>query len=375
MSTNYSERYTEIRGETLRRCANLDEKTMSSQPMADVSPPKWHLGHTTWFFETFLLRAFSPNYQTFSDHYSFLFNSYYESEGKRLARDSRGTIDALTKDIIAYRQAVDELMIALIPTLPDNALAVLEIGLQHEQQHQELLLYDIKYIGHRHNIDTGIEVAKHYLTQDDNLSFKGGLCEIGSHGTSFCYDNELPRHKVFLSPFKLNDRLVSNGEYKEFINDGGYKDFRLWHSDGFNFVKSNQIDKPLYWTNEGEVYTLRGNAVVDPLAPVAHISFYEAFAFATWAGKRLPTESEWEIASGSVSWGNLWEWSASAYLPYPGYKAPEGALGEYNGKFMVNQHVLRGASIATPKGHKRSTYRNFFYPHQRWMFSGLRLAE
>ena len=354
-----------------------------SQPIVDVSPPKWHLGHTTWFFETFILKAFIADYKEFDPTFKFLFNSYYETVGKRLLRDMRGTMTRPSLEkVYQYRKYVDEQMSDYLSDQPSQeTLELLELGLNHEQQHQELFLTDFKYI---------LGVQPFHPVYDSNFSeskteakaewidIKEGLYEIGFKEEGFCFDNELGAHKVYLPNFKISSALVTNGQWIDFINDGGYTNFKFWHSEGWAWVNEEQIEAPLYWEKkDGEWYrfSLAGLEKVNPDEPVAHISYYEAYAYAEWAGMRLPTEAEWEVASEQFNWGQRWEWTESAYLSYPGFVKAEGAVGEYNGKFMVGQMVLRGASVATSPGHSRKTYRNFFHPHLRWQFTGLRLVS
>ena len=354
-----------------------------SQPIIDVSPPKWHLGHTTWFFETFILKKFKPDYQEFDADFNFLFNSYYESVGDRLLRDMRGTMTrpALEK-VYVYREYVDLEIIQFLKGQPDpEAQQLLELGLNHEQQHQELFLTDFKYI---------LSVQPFFPVYDksfvegkteevkSSITIEEGIYKIGHKGNNFCFDNELSRHKVYLNSFQISPRLVTNGEWIDFIEDGGYSNFKYWHAEGWDWVKREKINAPLYWHNidgKWKRFSLAGLEKINPSEPVAHISYYEAYAFAEWSGNRLPTEFEWEAASDKFKWGQRWEWTESAYLPYPGFSKAEGAVGEYNGKFMVNQMVLRGASVGTSPGHSRKTYRNFFHPHLRWQFTGLRLVK
>ncbi|AZB29782.1 ergothioneine biosynthesis protein EgtB [Chryseobacterium balustinum] len=383
--TNWAEKYLEIRNYSVEICKPLEIEDYVVQPIVDVSPPKWHLGHTTWFFETFILEPNFPDYQIFEAQYNFVFNSYYETIGARVIRTDRGNLSRPSvSDIYKYRKYVDEQMNAFLNSefLTEEIKPLLELGLNHEQQHQELLMTDIKYIlGHNPLFPTyknEMISEKIYSQAIGMLSFSEGVYEIGFEGKSFCFDNELGRHKVYLNDFEIADRLVSNSEYLEFMKAGGYEDFRHWHAEGWDWVKQNDAKSPLYrhlidgkWMN----YTLNGLQELDLNDSVCHINFYEASAFASWKGMRLPTEAEWEVASNHFEWGSRWEWTNSAYLPYPGFKKEAGAVGEYNGKFMVNQTVLRGASEATPKGHSRNTYRNFFQTGLKWQFTGIRLAQ
>lgn len=373
---------TRRRSETL--CAPLETEDYVVQPTEEVSPPKWHLGHTSWFFEEFILKAHDPGYRLFDKDFSFVFNSYYETVGKRVVRANRGNLSRPSvQRIYQYRKYVTEHIQELFEKKPDASLwKLLETGINHEQQHQELLLTDIKYIlGHNPLLPIYSElIPEHSPEAPDELwiPIADGIYEIGHEGPDFCFDNELGRHKVYLEPFEISGKLVTNQEFIHFIEDGGYSRFDLWHAAGWDWVKQQGITNPLYWhliDGQWYHYTLTGLKPVDSKTPVTHISYYEAFAYAQWVGMRLPTEFEWEVAQSLFSWGQRWEWTESAYLPYPGFKKAAGALGEYNGKFMVNQKVLRGASIATPPGHSRPTYRNFFHPQERWQFTGLRLAR
>ncbi len=356
-----------------------------SQPIVDVSPPKWHLGHTTWFFETFILKNFKPGYRLFDERFGFLFNSYYESVGKRLLRDMRGTMTRPSlEEVWRYRQYVDEAMHELLKgPIPEEALELLELGLQHEQQHQELFLTDFKYIlsvqpFHPVYKSDFKESTGNIPQEETYLEIPAGNYHIGYHGEGFCFDNELGRHQVYVHEFEISANLVSNAQWLAFMDAGGYSDHTYWHSEGWAWVNEESIKAPLYWERVGDTwhrFSLAGLEKIKPEEPVAHISYYEAYAFAEWRKQRLPTEAEWEVASERFDWGQRWEWTGSAYLPYPGFSKAAGAVGEYNGKFMVNQMVLRGASIATPEEHSRTTYRNFFHPHLRWQFTGLRLVK
>jgi len=378
-------KYTDIRRRSEEICAPLEIEDYVVQPIVDVSPPKWHLGHTTWFFETFILAPHFPEYEIFDPQYNFVFNSYYETIGARVIRTDRGNLSRPSvSDIYQYRKYVDEQMKAFLQSrfMTETIEPLLELGLNHEQQHQELLMTDIKYIlGHNPLFPAYTkekQTVKPYVEDVHMLRFPEGLYEIGFHGEGFCFDNELGRHKVYLTGFEIASRLVTNGEYLTFMEAGGYKDFRYWHAEGWDWVKQSHAESPLYWhfiDGKWMNYTLNGLQEVDPNGILCHINFYEASAFASWKGMRLPTEAEWEVASDHFNWGDRWEWTNSAYLPYPHFKKEAGAVGEYNGKFMVNQMVLRGASEATPPGHSRNTYRNFFQTNLKWQFTGIRLAQ
>lgn len=376
--------FLETRKYTETLCAPLEIEDYVVQPVVDVSPPKWHLGHSTWFFEEFILKPYAKDHQIFDDDFAFVFNSYYETVGKRVIRSDRGNLSRPSVEkVYAYRTYVTQAIKNLFEENQDLELyGLLEIGIHHEKQHQELLLTDIKYIlGNNPLLPVySAHLEEHAVEAHPKewISIEEGIYEIGHNNNDFCYDNELGRHKVYLHPYQISNVLTTNSEYLEFIDAGGYKKFDLWHAEGWDWVNQNTISAPLYWHKvDGEwyQYTLNGLQKVDPNAPLTHISYFEAFAFAQFKGCRLPTEFEWEVAQEYFPWGSRWEWTESAYLPYPNYQKADGALGEYNGKFMVNQKVLRGGSVATPKKHTRPTYRNFFQPQLRWQFTGLRLAK
>jgi ergothioneine biosynthesis protein EgtB len=378
------DKYLEVRNYTEEICKPLETEDFVVQPVVDVSPPKWHIGHTTWFFETFILKR-DPNYTEFDPQYNFVFNSYYETVGARVIRTDRGNLSRPTvSDIFKYRAYVDDAMKRVLQQdLTEEMQKLVVLGLNHEQQHQELLLTDIKYILGNNPLFPAYK--KSTLTKQnqgeitrDLIEVPEGIYEIGFNGKGFCFDNELKRHKVHLDRFSISKSLVSNEEYLNFIKDGGYKNFNFWHADGWQWVNSNQLNAPFYWhqiAGKWFHYTLNGLTEIEMQEPVCHVSFYEAAAYAAWAGKRLPTEFEWEVSSEKFDWGRRWEWTNSAYLPYPGFSKEPGAIGEYNGKFMVNQMVLRGASDVTSPGHSRKTYRNFFQPDLRWQYTGIRLAQ
>ena len=376
--------YHTVRSRSEAICRPLQKEDYVVQPVVDVSPPKWHLGHTTWFFETFLLKPHAANYQEYNKDYNYVFNSYYETIGARVIRTDRGNLSRPGVDeVYAYRQYVDKAMNVFLNSKEAEPLSeLIVLGLNHEEQHQELLYTDIKYIlGHNPLFPAYGQVAENnnpVATGNGFVTIAGGVYEIGHEGAGFCFDNELNRHKVYLQPYTIAATLVTNGEYLAFMNDGGYTDFRYWHAEGLDWVKTNQVQSPLYWhfiDGSWYHYTMNGLQPINPDDTLAHISFYEAAAFAAWKGMRLPTEFEWEVAAKQLNWGSRWEWTDSAYLPYPGFKKAPGAIGEYNGKFMVNQMVLRGASVATPPGHSRITYRNFFHPYLRWQYTGIRLVQ
>lgn len=404
-------RFLQIREQTEKLCDPLLTEDYVIQTMASTSPPKWHLAHTSWFFETLILQPYLSAYRVFDQRFITLFNSYYETIGPQHPRPERGLLSRPTvKQVYEYRcyinEQIERLLYSVTSEHANIVHTLLTLGLHHEQQHQELLLMDIKHAFaynplHPQYRELDIDCGKDILPLSWQ-SFEGGIYSIGTSGEEFAYDNESPQHKVFLSPFKLASRLVTNLEYLEFIEAGAYQKAYLWLSDGWRTVQEQGWTAPLYWQKvDGEwVYqTLTGSRKVDPATPVAHISFYEAEAYARWRGARLPTEAEWEIAAiscplegnflesdllhpkatiGQYSmaqmFGDLWEWTQSSYAPYPGYRPASGPLGEYNGKFMSGQMVLRGGSCVTPENHNRPTYRNFYYPDERWMFSGIRLA-
>ena len=395
LDRSLASRYDEVRQRTERLCAPLAIEDHVPQPVADVSPPKWHLGHTAWFFETFVLQPQRPGYRPFHPGFAHLFNSYYEGQGERVPRDSRGSLSRPTvAEVLAYRCHVDAAMRALFADgLSSELAALVQLGLQHEQQHQELLVTDLKFILAVNPLEPryaaaafgAIDPAQEHLGSDTRLDAwvrrDAGVVEIGHAAGTFAFDNEGPRHRVWVPKVELRAALVTNAEYRAFIDDGGYQRFEFWHSEGWDWVRSLQLRAPLYWRADPQRsgqwlhYSLNGVEPLPPRAPVTHVSYYEAHAFCQWAGWRLPTEFEWEAAAPRLSWGQRWEWTSSAYQPYPGFRPAAGAVGEYNGKFMVNQQVLRGASYATPPGHARMTYRNFFHPPLRWQYTGIRPAR
>ena len=386
---------------TLDLAAPLSDADATIQPFPDASPAKWHMAHTTWFFETFVLRDHVAGYRLFDERWPFLFNSYYEGEGERHARPRRGMLSRPSLDEVrSYRSHVDEALERALPSLPAAALELVELGIHHEQQHQELFLTDILAT----MAENPLEPAYGELSTPACFAVeprtwhrgRDGVVEIGASSEGFAFDCERPRHKSYLAPHKIAARRVTNKEWREFIDDGGYKTPTLWLSDGWAWVQQEGISAPLYWRDDGSEFTLGGRREIDWAAPVAHVSHYEADAFARWAGARLPTEFEWEDFASSADpmignqldhggavaprpgggkFGDVWEWTQSAYTPYPGFAAAEGAVGEYNGKFMSGQIVLKGASCATPRGHSRASYRNFFPPAARWQFTGVRLAK
>lgn len=371
------------RSHTLSLAAPLSDADATVQSMPDASPAKWHIAHTTWFFETFVLRDHVPGYALFDAAWPFLFNSYYDAEGARHARTKRGMITRPSLDQCrAYRAHVDDALITALPALPAEARALVELGCHHEAQHQELLLTDILHLFSQNPLEPAFRAASPSpllcANADDARWIEGsrGIVEIGHDGNGFAFDCETPRHRAYLQPHVIADRLVTNAEWSDFIADDGYARPDLWLSDGWAWVQAERITAPLYWGSD-DAFGLEGRANRDPAAPVCHVSLYEADAFARWANARLPTESEWEANAAVLSdaFGNVWQWTASAFLPYPGFKASAGAVGEYNGKFMSGQMVLRGSSHATPSGTSRITTRNFFPPTARWQFTGLRLAK
>ncbi|HEY2035567.1 MAG TPA: ergothioneine biosynthesis protein EgtB [Steroidobacteraceae bacterium] len=413
--TGTADSYLAVRFATVELCAPLAAEDFVVQSMPDASPAKWHLAHTSWFFEEFVLARAAADYRPYAEPYRYLFNSYYNTVGPMHCRAARGMLSRPTvAEIMAYRAAIDQRMASLFAAdgLPQELAGIVILGLEHERQHQELLLTDIKHLfslnpllpayreGPRRQPTRA--VALRYLC------FEGGITGIGHAGAGFCFDNEQPRHRALIAPFRLANRPVTNGEYLEFVRAGGYEDARLWLSDGWALARREGWQRPIYWSRSlEEEFTLTGARELDPEAPLCHVSCYEADAFARWAGARLPTEFEWELAAAAVpvagnfveqrEWhpqaagmaasssapaatplqmfGDVWEWTQSAYSPYPGYSPAAGALGEYNGKFMINQLVLRGGSCATPREQIRASYRNFFPPAARWQFSGVRLAR
>lgn len=377
--------FKETRAHSEKICSYLETEDYVVQPIEEVSPPKWHLGHTTWFFEEFVLKPFSKSHQLFNENTAFVFNSYYESVGEKVVRTNRGNLSRPTVAwIYEFREYVTRAMLKLLEDLKleKEALEVIEIGCHHEKQHQELLLTDIKYIlGNNPLLPKYNDEFEENPVQDfrsDWIKVPEGVYEIGHKSDDFCYDNEKGVHKEFLCEYKISNKLVTNAEFIEFMEAGGYEDVMLWHAEGWDWVNQNKVNSPSYWhkiDGQWHQFTLNGLKKLLPEAPLSHISYYEAFAFAQWKGMRLPTEAEWETAQQKFEWGSRWEWTESAYSPYPNYQKPEGALGEYNGKFMVNQKVLRGGSVATSSNHTRPTYRNFFHPQLRWQFTGLRLVQ
>jgi ergothioneine biosynthesis protein EgtB len=378
------DRFRSVRSLTEQLAAPLSAEDQTVQSMPDASPTKWHLAHTTWFFETFVLRPRARGYHVFDPAYEYLFNSYYEAVGPRHPRPQRGMITRPgVEEVLAYRGYVTQAMSELLVEddgVPDH---IVELGLHHEQQHQELILMDAKHLLSLNPSHPAYRVGMPAMVRDPEplrwIEFESGLAEIGHDGRGFAFDNEGPRHRAWVDAFALAMRPTNCGEYLAFIEDGGYRRPELWLSAGWDCVRQRGWEAPLYWERRGGtwmVFTLSGLQPLDPTVPVCHVSYFEAAAFAKWMAKRLPREAEWELAAGAVlDTGQVWEWTASPYVAYPGYREPAGAIGEYNGKFMANQMVLRGGCSATPAGHVRPTYRNFFPPDARWMFGGIRLAE
>ena len=405
--------FGQVRGRSVALCSPLAVEDMVVQSMPDTSPSKWHLAHVSWFFERFILSQYVDDYPSFNPKFDFLFNSYYFTVGQMYQRPRRGLLSRPTvSEVLAYRHHVDEHMQALLQRRGDDpGLAFLStLGLNHEQQHQELMLTDIKHMLAQNPLKPAYRSDLGQFdsagTDLDFVSFAGGEWQIGAGDGGFFFDNETPRHRVLLDDFQLANRLVTNGEYLAFLGDGGYRKPELWLSDGWSTVQSQQWQRPMYWSELLDAeFSLGGEVALNPATPVSHLSFYEADAFARWAGSRLPSEAEWEVAAAASPvegnlverdhlhplpagaegqhrhsplqqlFGDVWEWTASSYSPYPGFKPLEGSLGEYNGKFMCNQMVLRGGSCVSPTAHVRATYRNFFYPNARWQFTGLRLAR
>lgn len=402
-AADLAKRYADVRAATEALTATLSPEDAQVQSMPDASPAKWHLAHTTWFFETFLLDR-ATGYTPFDPVFAYLFNSYYEAVGPRHARPMRGLLTRPSLDqVMAYRSHVDSAMRRLLGS-GDADPALLTLGLHHEQQHQELILMDIKHALSCNPLEPAFRERTKHPSRDVAplgwTTFDGGLRRIGHEAAHFAFDNEGPRHKVWVEPFAVSNRLVTAGEYRDFVADGGYKRSEFWLSDGWATVQREGWTAPLYWRESGDgwsVFTLEGRRPIDPAEPVCHVSLYEADAYARWAGARLPTEAEWEVSAEGIDpptehvqlhpvpaagdegvqqlFGAVWQWTASAYLPYPGFTPAAGAVGEYNGKFMSGQMVLRGSACVTPPGHTRTTYRNFFPPDARWAFSGIRLAR
>ena len=409
------QRYLQVRGFSKNICETLQPEDYVIQTMPEASPTKWHLAHTSWFFETFVLKQFFPDYESLHPQYAFLFNSYYNAVGPFFSRPNRGLLSRPTvKEVFHYRSDIDLLVAELIESADEPLLAKLEpilaLGINHEQQHQELMLTDIKNVFWQNPLRPAFRAASPQkpppVPAINWLQFAGGVYWLGHEGPGFSYDNEAPRHRVFVQQFELASRLVTNAEFLAFMEDGGYQRPELWLSLGWNAVKERGWDSPLYWEKRDgkwRIMTLAGMSEVVPEEPVCHVSLFEADAYAQWAGARLPTEEEWETASSTLPvkgnfveseifhvaplassasvmqlaqmFGDVWEWTRSGYSPYPGYAPVAGALGEYNGKFMCNQYVLRGGSCATSQSHIRHTYRNFFPPDARWQFMGIRLAK
>lgn len=401
------ERVSEVRHTSVRITDGLSPEDQMLQSMPDASPTKWHMAHTTWFFETFILQAYLPSYKPFDSRYKYLFNSYYKQLGAHPYRGSRGLMSRpSSQQVHAYRDHVERTLIAFLDDAGRDALELIELGLNHEQQHQELILTDIKHALWSSPLRPEVVSARVSADPSSPLTWteiEGGVYAVGHNGNGFAFDNESPRHEVLLQPFRLASRPVTNAEYLEFMQDAGYRRPELWLSDGWDSVCAQHWEAPLYWERRDDgswwQFTMKGLKEIDPAEPVCHVSFYEADAYARWSGSRLPTEEEWEVAAvrmpsrgtfledyvfhpqaargegNQQMFGDVWEWTASPYVAYPGFKPAAGLIGEYNGKFMCNQMVLRGGSCATPSSHIRASYRNFFPPQARWQFSGIRLAQ
>lgn len=379
------DQYMQVRNRTEVLCQPLQPEDFSIQVSLFASPIKWHLAHTTWFFETFVLQPYLPDYKVFNSDFSFLFNSYYNNIGERVNRANRGSLSRpATSSIFEYRQYVDRNMANLMEKSLDASIEeTIELGLNHEQQHQELMLTDLKYMLSQNPLFPVYQNNVPFLNQESNehtgsIYIDEGIYSIGYQGKGFHFDNEKGVHKVFLRAFEIDNFLVTNGEFLEFIKDGAYRNFNLWLDAGWTWIQENKIDSPMYWffvDDQWMQFTLEGLQPIMPDEILKHVNYFEAMAFAEWKNRRLPTEFEWEIAADKLNWGKRWEWTNSAYLPYPGFTKAAGAIGEYNGKFMVNQMVLRGGSIATAVGHSRKSYRNFFHADESWQFTGIRLVK
>jgi ergothioneine biosynthesis protein EgtB len=400
-SGDLASRFHATRKLSLDLAASLSDADATIQPFPDASPSKWHLAHTSWFFETFVLRDHVPAYRTFDERFAYLFNSYYEAEGPRHARPRRGMLSRPSLDEVrAYRAHVEEALERALPSLSRPALDLVELGINHEQQHQELFLTDILASFAENPLEPAFGTLERPQSSSiEPLSWhqgREGIVEIGATSEGFAFDSERPRHRVFLSSHELASRRVTNQEWREFMSDGGYRTPSLWLSEGWDWVQRENITAPLYWRSDESHFSLGGRRDIEWAAPVAHISYFEADAFSRWSGARLPSEAEWEDFASAADpragnqldraaavapaqdrsiFGDVWEWTLSAFGSYPGFAPPRGAVGEYNGKFMCGQFVLKGASCATPRGHSRLSYRNFFPPGARWQFTGLRLAR